>query len=110
MDAGTSAGWVGREARRARLTQVSRRRQDAEAQVDSFRGFLDRLAEQLRGALAAGRKDYARELLSRRLALRARLAEVEGRHRVLLDEERRLAAETGAPGPLPAPPRGALNR
>ena len=91
----TSAGWVGREARLARLGQVSRRRRDAEGQVAAFRGFLERLADQLREALAADRKDYARELLSRRLALRARLSEVEARHRALLEEERRLAAEVG---------------
>lgn len=101
-DTGTSTGWVGREARQARLGQVQRRRHDAERQVGHFREQLDRIARQLREALDTGRKEYARELLSRRLNLRARLSEVEGRREVLLDEERRLVA-----GPAPsAPPAG----
>ena len=109
VEAGTSAGWVGREARQARLQQLGRRRRDTDAQIASFRDFLDRIAEQLRRALETGRKDYARELLSRRLALRARLSEVEGRQRVLLEEERRLRAElesspTSPDGTGPYPP------
>ena len=92
-EAGTDAGWVGREARQARLTHVVRRRRDAEHQVDQFREQLDHIGEQLKQALDADRKDYARELLSRRLSLRARLSEVEGRRNVLLEEEGQLRAD-----------------
>ena len=106
VDAGAGAGWsepgwVGREAgdaRQARLAQLDRRVRDTQRQIDTFTEQLEHVAVQLKEALEHERKDYARELLSRRLNLRARLSDVGNRREALVAERRRLegARQEGA--------------
>ncbi len=86
---------------------VTRRRRRADEQVASLQAFERRLGEQLRVAQAGGRKDVVRELLSRRLAVRARLEEALRRRDALQDIEDHLV---GDPPTLPTVPAASPGR
>ena len=71
------------------LTEIMLRRRRLDQQIFTFRAFERRLSRQLKDALAAQRADYARELSSRRVAVRTRLDEVlRRRHWIGLEEDR----------------------
>ncbi len=78
---------------RGRLAEVSRRRRAADQQLELLERFEARLTEQVHTATEAERNDYARELLSRRLSVRARLEEVTYRRGQLLAEEEKISQE-----------------
>ena len=64
---------------RAAPDDAARRRRRAEETVRALQVSESRLTDQIRAARAAGRTDGMRELLSRRLAVRARLGEARTR-------------------------------
>jgi len=91
---------------RGRLAEVERRRKSVDQQVDQLERSEARLSEQVHAATEAERHDYVRELLSRRLSVRARLEEVTYRRGLLREEEEQLtqelARQEGRPSARPA--------
>lgn len=91
---------------RGRLAEVERRRKSIDQQFEQLEGFEARLSEQVHAATEAERHEYVRELLSRRLSVRARLEEVSYRRGLLREEEEKLtqelARQEGRPSGRPA--------
>lgn len=72
------------------VADVATSRKRLELQVQQLRGSADRLSEQARQAVAAGRDDLAREALSRRAGVTRQVQELEQQHASLQAEEERL--------------------
>lgn len=91
---------------RGRLAEVERRRKSIDQQFEQLERFEARLSEQVHAATEAERHEYVRELLSRRLSVRARLEEVTYRRGLLREEEEKLtqelARQEGRPPARPA--------
>jgi hypothetical protein len=79
-------------ATRREYEEAARRRKAADQQVGVFERFEAKLSRQIHEATEAGRQDYVRELLSRRLSVRARLEEATVRRDRLRRREEELAA------------------
>jgi phage shock protein A len=76
------------------VADVATSRKRLELQMEQLRGSADRLSEQARQAVAAGRDDLAREALGRRAGVIAQLEDLRGQHASLASEEDRLTVAT----------------
>jgi hypothetical protein len=88
---------------RAQYEQAARQRRDADQKVGVFERFDAKLTAQIHEATEAGRNDYVRELVSRRISVRSRLEEATLRRNRLVRTEEELAQgldaqEAAAPG------------
>ncbi len=75
------------------VADVATSRKRVELQANQLAGQADKLNDQARQALAAGREDLAREALTRRSGLQQQLADLQAQHAQLQSEEEKL---TGA--------------
>lgn len=78
---------------RGRLAEATRRRRAIDDQFEVLERFEAKLSAQIHEAEEAERHDYAREVIYRRLSVRARLEEVSYRRGLVLAEEERLSSE-----------------
>jgi hypothetical protein len=77
----------------SRLAEAGLRGRRLDAQISALTGFERRLSDQLRAARTSARgADAVRELLARRLAVRARLDEATRQRAAVASEEAQLAA------------------
>lgn len=78
------------EAARARREQAEGSLRRISGQVTVLENFEQRLNRQIHDARAAGRNDYVRELLQRRISVRSQLEEMHRRQQHARDEVGRL--------------------
>jgi phage shock protein A len=72
------------------VADVATSRKRLELQVQQLQGSADRLSEQARQAVAAGRDDLAREALGRRAGVTGQVQDLQRQHASLRAEEERL--------------------
>lgn len=72
------------------VADVATSRKRLELQMRQLSGNADKLEEQARAALAAGREDLAREALTRRSGLQTQLTDLKGQHAQLEAQEEQL--------------------
>ena len=88
---------------RSQYDEAARRRHAADQQVGVFERFEAKLTSQIHEATEAGRDDYVRELLARRISVRSRLEEAMLRRNRLAQREEELGQGLDA---REAPARG----
>ena len=88
---------------RSQYDEAARRRHSADQQVGVFERFEAKLTSQIHEATEAGRDDYVRELLARRISVRSRLEEAMLRRNRLAHREEELGQGLDA---REAPARG----